>query len=255
MSVPDEATLQELIDEGADTGFLTGTAAIDLAAITVAWELAEAYVGTNLLTGTACAEMHWPDGWADFGIRYKYAPLPHTRIISIDSLTTFEDDCDCDDPGDLKILDARRGIIQFCACARGNCGACNSLCGINCQPWTGRVEVCYTCGIWNNLGEMPLSAKSALWLLASWYANLFATGGADAGSGFINSWRSMDYNESYGFLTSSILGSSPQANAAWVLLRQYRVMRAVALRGWFPTKSTTGPPSTMGVGYGYGRGW
>lgn len=244
MSLPDDATLQDLIDEGALTGFPTGTAAIDLAAISVAWELAESFLSTNLLTGTACAEMHWPDGWADFAISFKNAPLPHVRILSIESVSTFEDDCDCDEPGDIRILDGRRGIVQFCACTNRGCGLCILLCGINCAPWTGRVEVCYTCGIWPTLADMDITAKVALWTLASYWANLMSSGGADAASGVIKSWRSMDYNESYDFLTQSELGSSPQAATAWTLLRKYRVMRAVAMRSWFPTKRVRGPDAT-----------
>lgn len=239
--VPDSATLESLIAEGNELGFISGTAAVDLAAISVAWELAEAYVGTNLLTGTACDEMNWPDGWQDFAMSFKVAPMPRTRLISIDSVTVLDDECECSDPGDIKIVDARRGLVQFCAC-QGGCGVCDSLCGRGCEPWTGRVEVCYTCGIWDSLADMPFTVKSALWLLASWWAGVFTSGGADASSAFLQNWHSMDYGEGFDVTNrSSPLGSSPQAAAAATLLRDWRVIRAVAIRGWYPSKRSRGP--------------
>jgi len=78
--------------------------------------------------------------------------------------------------------------------------------------------------------------KTALALLASWWISLLSSGGADASSGFVDSWRSMDYSESLKFIETSLLGSSPQAAAAWQLLRRYRVKRAIPIRGHYPTQ-------------------
>ena len=59
---------------------------------------------------------------------------------------------------------------------------------------------------------------------------------ATPSSGFVDSWRSMDYSESLKFIETNMLGSSPQAAAAWQLLRRYRVVRAVPVRGYYPTQ-------------------
>ena len=46
----------------------------------------------------------------------------------------------------------------------------------------------------------------------------------------------MDYHEPLKLIETNVLGSSPQAAAAWQLLRRYRVKRAVSARGYYPTQ-------------------
>ncbi len=243
MSVPDDATLQAVIDEVAGLGFATGTAAQNLAAMSIAWELAEYAIGTNLLTGTACEEYNWPTGWVDWDQPFRMVQLRKTRLTSITSVTIHHElfDCACGEElisGCATIYNHDRSEI-----ALTDCLSPGGLCGCSTQhPF--KSEICYVAGLYNTVGDLADSIVTALGLLFSWWFNLLATGGSDASSGFLQSWRSMDYSESYGFITKNIIGTSPQAAAAWMLLRRFRIYRIVAIRGYYPSQ-LRGPPGTV----------
>lgn len=221
-----------------DLGFATGTAS--LAALAVAWELVEYGIGTNLLAsgsaGQVCDEEHyWPTGWVDYDERYRMVVLHKTRLISVDSLTVHHEDFDCscgvtEADGCATVYNHSRSEI-----ALGDCMGIACLCS---APATNRfkIDLCYTAGLYTTLAAFDQSVIMALGLLYSWWLALMESGGATAGSGFINSWRSMDYNESYGFIEKSVVGTSPQAAAAWQLLRRFRIKRAVVIRSHFPAQ-------------------
>jgi len=234
MAVPDEATLQALADEAVILGFITGSAAQNLAAWEIAWELAESAIGGNLLTGTDCDVYDRPTGWLDHNETFAYLMLKRPHLVSINSVTINHDlfDCACgtdDVTGCAVVYNSRLAIIRLESCqSPANC-SCSSG-----RP--GQVTICATTGLFNTLGDLPQTVKTALALLASWWISLLSSGGADASSGFVDSWRSMDYSESLKFIETSLLGSSPQAAAAWQLLRRYRVKRAIPIRGHYPTQ-------------------
>lgn len=234
MSVPDSATLDALVTEFAGLGFTTGTAGQNEAALSVAWELAEYAIGTNLLTGTVCEEHNWPTGWWDAGVSFPMVQLRKTRLVTLDTVTVHHElyDCECGSEeitgcGTIYNHDRSEVALENC---RGSC-RCNT------RPHEFKVEICYTAGLYTNVGAMEQSVKTALALLFSWWFNLLSTGGAEASSGVLTSYRSMDYSESYNLLTATLVGSSPQASAAWILLRKFRVWRAVAMRGYYPSQA------------------
>jgi len=239
MAVPDEATLDALADEAVALGFITGTAAQNLAAWEIAWELAESAIGgataaANLLTGTDCDVYDRPTGWLDYNETFGYLMLKRPHLISIQSVVINHDlfDCACgndDVSGCAVVYNSRLGIVRLESCqSPANC-SCSAG-----RP--GQVTICASSGLFNTLSDLPQTVKVALALLASWWISLLESGGAEASLGFIDSWRSMDYSESLKFIETSVLGSSPQAAAAWQLLRRYRVVRAVPIRGHYPTQ-------------------
>lgn len=233
MSIPDDATLTALADEFADLGFTTGTAAQNIAALSVAWELAEYGIGTNLLTGTVCEEHNWPTGRWDAHVAFPMVQLRKTRLITLDSVTVHHElyDCECgtqEVTGCATIYHHDRSEVALQNCFAGGC-VCNR------RPHEFKAEICYTAGLYNNIGDMEQSVKTALALLFSWWFNLLATGGADAGSGVVTAWKSMDYSEEFGNIGKNLIGTSPQAAAAWLLLRRFRIVRAVAMRSYYPS--------------------
>jgi len=234
VAVPDDTTLEALADEAVTLGFITGSAAQNLAAWAIAWELGEAAVAGNFLTGTDCDVYDRPTGWLDYAENFGYLMLKRPHLVSVDSVTINHDlfDCACgteDVTGCAVVYNSRLGIVRLESCqSPANCSCSTG------RP--GQVTICATSGLFNTLGDLPQTVKMALALLASWWLTVLSSGGADASSGFVDSWRSMDYSESLKFIESNVLGSSPQAAAAWQLLRRYRVKRAVAARGHYPTQ-------------------
>jgi len=234
MAVPDEATLEALAAEAVALGFITGSEAQNLAAWEIAWELAETAVAGNLLTGTDCDVYDRPTGWLDYNEQFAYLMLKRPHLISINSVVINHDlfDCSCgndDVSGCAVVYNSRLAIVRLESCQSP----------ANCSCSAGRpaqVTICATSGLFNTLGDLPQTVKMAIALLASWWLTVLSSGGADASSGFVDSWRSMDYAESLKFLEKTVLGSSPQALAAWQLLRRYRVVRPVSIRGHYPTQ-------------------
>lgn len=236
--IPPDAVLDTILGEIEAQGFASGTSTgQDLAALSVAWELVEYAIGTNLLaSGTAgdqCEEHYWPTGWADAGYAWRMIALNKSRLISLDTITIVHElhDCDCgteDITGCAIIGNHDRSELKLENCA----GPGSCLCAANNSPL--RVDVCYKAGLYTTVAAFDRSVITALGLLYSWWLDLLDTGGGSAGSGFIDSWRSMDYSESYKFIEKTLLGASPQSAAAWTLLRRFRIWRAVVLRSSYP---------------------
>lgn len=240
MTVPSDAVLDTILEEIEGLGFATGTAAQNLAALSIAWELAEYGVGTNLLaSGTAgdqCEEHYWPTGWVDYDERYRMVVLKKTRLRSVNSVSVVHEEYDCnctttEDEGCVTRYNDERSEIALGDCFGFLCGGCSAM-GTN----RFKAEICYTAGLFTTLAEIPFTVISALGFLYSWWLEMLATGGSAAAANTITSWRSMDYNEAYAAIEKSILGSSPQAAAAWVLLRKHRIVRAVVIRSHFPAQ-------------------
>lgn len=237
MAVPDQATLQDLLDEAVTLGFMSGTDnAVALASYEIAWEMADRAVGTNLLaTGTDCEAYAIPTGWIDHNERFGFIQTNRHHLDSIASVTITHDQftCDCDEQ-DVSacavIYHGLYGHIRLEDCW----GPANCACSSSGRP--AKVEICATYGLFGTVAELPQSIKTALALIATWWSRVMMSGGADASSGFVDSWRSMDYSESLGFMESNVIGAAPELAAAWLLLRKHRVMRAVGIRGSYPAQ-------------------
>jgi len=233
MSIPDDGTLQDAIDVVIPLGFLSGTSTdIALAAMETAWDLAERGLGTNILaTGTACEVYDRPTGHIDYGERFSFLQLRLTNLVSVTSVTVRHDqfECDCVDEevsGCAHIYNERYSHIRLEDCfGPGDCG-----CAASGRP--SQIEVCYTAGLWGTLADVPRSVLVALGLIAQWYAEVMETSGEQASTAFVDRWQSMDYSESYGFLQSNVIGTSPQLALAWNNLKRYRVTRGPAMRSY-----------------------
>lgn len=233
MSVPDDATLDLLIDDMVELGFASGTASQNYAAASIAWELAESAIGSNMLTGTATEQVIFPTGWLDVGVPFAMVQLRYTYLVSQPVVIVHHEiyDCECgteEIAGCGTVFNAQRSEVRLdvrCAAASLHCGTC---------PHPFMAEVSYVAGVFASYSAIPWSVKVALATLAGWWLRLLTSGGADIASGFVDSWRSMDYNESLKFLQSTVMGSSPEANAAWIILRRLRVVRAKVLRSHLP---------------------
>jgi len=231
--IPDDGVLQATIDDVIPLGFLSGTASdIALAAMETAWDLAERALGTDLLaTGVACEVYDRPTGHIDYNERFGFLKLRKTHLVTIQSVTVRHDqfECDCADEevsGCAHIYNERLSHIRLEDCfGPGDCS-----CAAAGRP--SQVEVCYTAGLWGTLAEIPRSVLIALGLISQWYSEVMETSGEQASTAFVDSWRSMDYSESYGFLEKNVIGTSPQLGVAWNLLRRYKIKRGVAMRSY-----------------------
>lgn len=237
MSVPDNATLQGLIDDAAALGFMSGTDnAIRLAAYEIAWDMSEYALGTNILaTGVDCEIHDRPTGWMDASEPFTMIELNRTDLVSVSTVTLTHDQfaCDCDDEdvsACVHIYNQTYGHVRLENCmGPGNC-ACSTA---------GRpvkAEICYTSGKWGNVADLPQTITMALALIATWWSEVMTSGGALASSGFVDSWRSMDYSESLGFITKNVIGQDPRLAAAWNLIRRWRTLRAISMRSYYPTQ-------------------
>jgi len=233
MSEPDAATIDALELEMNAIGFLTGTvAALDDVAYKMAWQVAEDYLGTNLITGTVAAERHiFPQGWLDFDLNFRFLQLDKTYLVSVTTATVVHDlgscDCDTDDVSACVLAyDLRQSTVEVRASSGAISAGCTCLLDLK-PAW---VDVTYVAGIWACLADIPATVKVALAILAKEFQALGASGGATVSASFVTEWQSMDYQERLN-LTTTVLGSSPQANMAARLLRGYRVTRMVGFRG------------------------
>ena len=233
MGVPDTATLHALQLEMNNVGFLTGTQAQEDMAWEMGWEDAETFLSTNLLTGTVADERHiWPQGWLDYDSNFRFVELRKTHVISITSTTVVHDlgSCSCETDtitGCVILWERRQGVVEV----RREGLALSAGCCCAAENKPTNVDVTYVAGIWNTPADLPGTVKMALAILAQEYKELMNTAGATAGAGFVNSWRSMDYSETGGLLSKTVIGASPQANMAARLLRKYKVLRMAAFRG------------------------
>lgn len=233
MTVPSDATIQAMVAQVNSLGFTSGTAGQNLAAMSVAWELVEYGIGTNLLTGTSCEEHYWPTGWVDWNQPFRIVQLKKTRTRSITSVSINSErgDCACgveEMAGCGVVYNGERSEISLTDCVTpGAVYQCADR-----HPF--KVSICYVAGLYNAVAEMDDTVITALGLLFSWWLGLLQSGGGDAGSGVVDSWHSMDYGESYKFIEKTVIGTSPQAAAAWLLLRRFRIKRAVVIRSYYP---------------------
>lgn len=210
--------------------------------MSVAWDMAEHALGTNLLTGTTCQEELWPTGWIDFDEHFRMVQLDKALLVSVDSVTINHElyDCDCgvqELAGCAVIYSHRYSQIRLVGC-RSLCGTCSAA-----HPFS--IEICYTAGLWPSLEAIPKTVKMALWLLYRWSLGVLDSGGESVHDDYLTAWRSMDYSESQANI-DTLLGQSPEAAAAMRLLRPYRVRRAVSIRGHYNEH--------RGGGYSYGAG-
>jgi hypothetical protein len=233
VNVPDPGVIAALQAEMNNVGFLTGTQAQEDMAWGMAQEDAETFLSTNLLTGTVAEERHiWPQGWLDYDTNFRFLQLKKTHVRSITLVQVVHDleSCNCETDtitGCMLLYRPLAGEVEVRHEGVAFCGGC--CCAAQNKPaW---VDVTYVAGLWDTLADMPGTVKMALAILAREYKQLMQTAGASAGSGFVNSWRSMDYSETGGLLSKTVIGSSPEANYAARLLRKYQVRRMVAFRG------------------------
>jgi hypothetical protein len=233
MGVPDDATLHSLQAWAESVGFTTGTAALEDMAWATAWEGAEDYLSTNILTGAIADERHiFPRGFLDYDTNFRYLMLDKTYLQSITSVVVAHDtgscDCDTDDiVGCVLTYDLKRSIVEVREAGGAIAAGCGCL-GCGKPAW---VDVAYVAGIWNTPADIPISVKMALAVLAAEAKDIAGSGGASVGAGFVNSWRSMDYSESSGLQAKTPLGTSAAANYAYQKLRKYKVRRMAGLRG------------------------
>ncbi len=231
--MPDPAVIDALQLEMNAIGFMTGTsAALDDVAYGMAWEAAEAYLGTNLLmTGTDCERHMFPKGWLDFDANFRYLQLNKANLVSVVSATVVHDmaSCDCytDDVTACTLAyDLRQSIVEIRAGAGAIAAGCGCLaCGL--PAW---VDICYIAGLWASLADMPDGVKVAVAILAQEFQALVGGGGANINASFVTQWSSMDYSETLA-LVGTVLGSSAQASMADRLLRPFKVKRMVGFRG------------------------
>lgn len=231
--LPDTATLHALQLEMNNVGFLTGTQAQEDMAWGMAWEDAETFLSTNLLTGTVADERHiWPQGWLDYDSNFRFLQLKRVHVISITTALVVHDlgSCSCETDTITGCIILWRPIAGEVEVRReGVALSANCCCAAENKPTN--VDVTYVAGLWNTPADLPDTVKMALAILAREYKQLMDTAGATAGAGFVNQWRSMDYSETGGLLSKTLIGASPEANMAARFLRKYQVRRMVAFRG------------------------
>ena len=117
---------------------------------------------------------------------------------------------------EVQLRSTEAAICQGCSCIR---------CAM-----PAYVDVTYTAGIWNALGDLPYDVMVGLAILAKEQRGLAESDGSVMADGFVDEWRSMDYSERRGLLRRTALGSSPSANQAERLLKKYRIRRMVGFR-------------------------
>ncbi len=234
MAVPDLATLHTLQAEMNNLGFATGTQAVEDSAWSTAWESAEEFVSTNLLTGTISAERHvWPAGWTDYGENFwRMVQLKKTHLTTVTTATIVHDigscDCDTDDvTGCVVYYSKERSQVEI----RASSASLSAGCGCLLCNKPAYVDFDYVAGLWACVEDLPDKVKLALAVLAKEFKELMETDGASASAAFVDQWSSMDYSEKRGFAAKTSLGASPQANMAARLLKGYRIRRMPALRG------------------------
>ena len=240
--IPSDADLQEAIDRAAAMGMMSIDAEAEfmLAAMATAWDMAERAIGTNILaTGTDCEAYDRPTGWVDHSERFALLELRKTDLVSIDTVTITHDRflCDCEDEdvsGCAHIHNERFAHIRVEDCAGPAACSCST------QGRPTQVEICYTAGKWGTVAAIPRPVILALGLAATYWLDVMDTGGEAASSAFIDSWRSMDYSESRGFITKNVMGTHPKLAQAWQILRRHRIMRAPVARGYYHSQPPRG---------------
>jgi hypothetical protein len=240
LAIPDTATLDLLAQDVASLGLPTGTAIQNESALGIAWVLAEQYLNTNILTGTVCEQIIFPTGYLDANVAFEMVQLKRTNLCSAPTILVHHElyNCACGTlahEGCAQVYNAERSLVRIdtkCFGAFGG-GTCWTSQGGMTHPY--EADVCYVCGKWNTYGDIPGPVKFALGMLGGDYLGAML-GGGNISAAFVTSWRSMDYNETLGNVTKTILGSSPAAMAAAGILRPYRIQRAVTMRSHNPTR-------------------
>jgi hypothetical protein len=237
--IPSDADLQAAIDRAVAMGMsgLTGTdSGILMGAMSTAWDMTERAMGTNILaTGTDCDIMDRPSGWVDHGERYAMVALTKTHLLAVDTVTLTHDQFECDCADEDATACAHVHNERFSHLRIEDClGPASCACSRAGRPT--QLEICYTAGRWGTVAAIPRPFILALGLVATWWTEVLLSGGAAASGAVVDSWRSMDYSESRGFVVKNVFGTDPRLVAAWNIIRTYRVVRAPVARGYYHTQ-------------------
>lgn len=211
------------VDYGGDTSSYT-PAQLNVAFVQA--ELgAERYLQTYMqptnVTGVYVYPMQANDRRLYLGVNYVRQVYNAVPLMEYPYDTTLETNVN----GYAFILDAERGIIDL------------RLKNIYYRyRWQGspyQVQVAFNAGLDPSLKQDPnllaaLKALTDMWLMQNFDPSNFAGGIGDPG---IQSWSSLDYNESRvgTSLKSTMFGNSPQANMIVRLLRPFRKYKAMHL--------------------------
>lgn len=174
-------------------GGVTGTATTTqiTSAMQVAWEKIEEEIGTFLQPTDVSDEVH---PWPHVGM----LQLANTNVISMSSVIAKHDEntCTCtvtDVTGCSILIDAELGIVNVKECYRSENPCARCVCASG--GWGKWAVISYRCGL-----TCPPEEKLqlALVLLAKSYLAVM-TGGMDEFGELkeVETWRSMDYSESY----------------------------------------------------------
>lgn len=221
MSIMTGISTQTFYDYGGPTGSAT-PAQINLA-LQLAWNQGEAEAGTQLYPYAIDSEPHpWPHNGRIM--------LDKSYLVAVTGVVAQHDGntCDCDwtdVTGCSKVVDNKNAVIDVEECLHGTgCASCS--CPGPGRGWGTMALVSYTAG----LSSLDDSDKLALVLLAKEFLTIITTTEDEfAAIKEIQSWRSMDYSETYAKAdaASPHMGANSRSELARKLLRRHRVKRAV----------------------------
>ena len=222
------------IAQSAEFGMPTGSATTAQlnAALGIAFEQIEDYIGTNIIVSTESAEEHlWPNGSRDWNQRYNTIRLNKHHLVSVTTVTVRHDDGDCnctthDFTGCALVRSLEEALLDVRDCNQGSSAHCS--CG-----WDRafRVLVTYTAGIFSN-ANLTDDMKLAIVMVAREILDQMLAGStSEMGAANITSWRSMDYSESRSkSVKDTSLGNSWISDYVAKLLSKYKLKVAFSLR-------------------------
>lgn len=218
-------TIAEAAEFGMPTGSAT-TAQLN-AALSIAFEQIEDYIGTNIVVSTETDEEHlWP-GSRNFRLNKH-------RLVSVTTVVVKHDDGDCfctthDFTGCALVKNLEESLLSVRDCNQSVSSNCNCT-GSN--PF--KVLVTYAAGIFLD-ANLDDTMKMAIVMVAREVLDQMLAGStSEMGAANITSWRSMDYSETRSKTTKETsLGNSWISDYVARLLEKYKLKVAFSLRGTY----------------------